>query len=121
MVSDIPAGDGKNDNLFYSVVSLGYGGERFYSSDEDDDSREDTTTDSSSGSLASASSDTEAEVTAEERNMRNLTLKNTTFNAHAQNLLRDPAPAVRLGQERRPSPPVISVREAVDALLTLRI
>ena len=53
--------------------------------------------------------------------MRSLTLKNTTFNAHAQNLLRDPAPAVRLGQERRPSPPVISVREAVDAFLTLGI
>jgi hypothetical protein len=119
LLSDIPAGDGKNDNLFLQcIVSLGYGGERFYSSDEDEDSKEDAT-DSSGGGLASASSDTEAEVTAEERNMRNLTLKNTTFNAHAQNLLRDPAPAVRLGQERRPSPPVISVREAVDAFLTL--
>ncbi len=107
-------GTGKTITFLNSVVSLGYGGERFYSSDEDEDSKEDTTTDSG-GSLASASSDTEAEVTAEERNMRNLTLKNTTFNAHAQNLLRDPAPAVRLGQDRRPSPPVISVREAVDA------
>jgi hypothetical protein len=63
-------------------------------------------------------SDTEGseQVTPEERNMRNLTLKNTTFNAHAQNLRDPPATAasggpVRLGQEKRPSPPVISVRQ----------
>ena len=47
--------------------------------------------------------------------MRNVTLKNTTFNAHAQNLRDPPASSagpVRLGGEKRPSPPVISVREA---------
>jgi hypothetical protein len=88
----------------------GYGGERFYSSDEDepeDEAKKEDEPDS-----RTASSDTE-ELTPEERNMRNVTLKNTTFNAHAQNL-RDPLPAsgqVRLGQEKRPTPPVISVRQ----------
>ena len=50
--------------------------------------------------------------------MRNVTLKNTTFNAHAQNLRDPPASSagpVRLGGEKRPSPPVISVREAAQS------
>jgi hypothetical protein len=92
----------------------GYGGERFYSSDEDDEDEEQQKKeeDDEPDSNRTAASDTE-ELTPEERNMRNVTLKNTTFNAHAQNLLRDPPllPPVRLGQERRPTPPVISVRK----------
>jgi hypothetical protein len=96
-------------------LHTGYGGERFYSSDEDEEDEQQKKDDDEpdSSRTAASSSDTE-ELTPEERNMRNVTLKNTTFNAHAQNL-RDPLPAlgppVRLGQERRPTPPIISVRK----------
>jgi len=82
---------------------IGYGGDMYYSSDEDDAKEPDR------------KSETEYsdELTQEERNVVNITKKNTSFNSHAQNL-KDPSgsPLPKLGVDKKHTP-IISVRPFV--------
>jgi len=82
---------------------IGYGGDMYYSSDEDDVKEPDRR------------SETEysEELTQEERNVVNITKKNTSFNSHAQNL-KDPSgsPLPKLGVDKKHTP-IISVRPFV--------
>ena len=82
---------------------IGYGGECYYSSEGEDDEE---------GIPAKPDTEYSEELTQEERNVINITKKNTTFNSHSQNLKESPTPQVKLGQEKKHTP-VISVRPFV--------
>ena len=83
---------------------IGYGGDMYYSSDEEDAKEPDGKSDTS---------DYSEELTQEERNVMNITKKNTSFNSHPQNL-KDPSssPAPKLGVDKKHTP-IISVRPFV--------
>ena len=83
---------------------IGYGGDMYYSSDEEDAKEPDGKSDNS---------DYSEELTQEERNVMNITKKNTSFNSHPQNL-KDPSssPAPKLGVDKKHTP-IISVRPFV--------
>ena len=86
---------------------IGYGGDMYYSSDEEEPrakpDRKSADTDYSQSE----------ELTQEERNVLNITKKNTSFNSHPQNL-KDPSssPMPKLGVDKKHTP-IISVRPFV--------
>lgn len=90
---------------------IGYGGDEVLYSSEDD---EDTSTSSRCGKRDEK--DAGDELTVEEKNVLNLTRKNTTFNAHAQNLNGNGAAQnstpLRLGVDKKVTP-LITVRPFV--------
>ena len=82
---------------------IGYGGDMYYSSEEEDAKEPD----------GKSGGDYTEELTQEERNVLNITKKNTSFNSHPQNL-KDPggAPMPKLGVDKKHTP-IISVRPFV--------
>ena len=86
---------------------IGYGGDMYYSSDDDEvTARPDHRPDKHQEHVSE-------ELTQEERNVLNITKKNTSFNSHPQNL-KDPnsSPLPKLGVDKKHTP-VISVRPFV--------
>ena len=75
---------------------IGYGGEEC-SSDSDSEI---------SAEISNKESETNDELTVEEKNVLNLTRQNTTFNAHAQNLNSEASntPLLRLGVDKKVTP-----------------
>ena len=82
---------------------IGYGGDIYYSSDDEDAKEPDVKPDT----------DYSEELSQEERNVLNITKKNTSFNSHPQNL-KDPSssPLPKLGVDKKHTP-IISVRPFV--------
>ena len=82
---------------------IGYGGDMYYSSEEEEAAEPERKSDN----------DYSEELTQEERNVLNITKKNTSFNSHPQNL-KDPtgSPVPKLGVDKKHTP-VISVRPFV--------
>ena len=82
---------------------IGYGGDMYYSSEEEDAKEPD----------GKSGGDYTEELTQEERNVLNITKKNTSFNSHPQNL-KDPggSPMPKLGVDKKHTP-IISVRPFV--------
>ena len=88
---------------------IGYGGTDKFDSDSEDDFSSDDDTKGPPSPME--------ELTVEERNLINLTKKNTNFNAHSQNLTSDEN-RLMLGAEKKAAPPLITVRPFVQGALS---
>eukprot|EP00095_Tigriopus_kingsejongensis_P012209 maker-scaffold927_size80360-snap-gene-0.17 protein:Tk12209 transcript:maker-scaffold927_size80360-snap-gene-0.17-mRNA-1 annotation:"flocculation protein flo11 isoform x1" len=96
----------ENGEEMYEIIGFGGRAEEV-GSDDDDDSDDEPL------SLGGGTKPGDEPPTPEERNVLNLTQKNTLFNSKAENLC-DAGQAVRLGAEKKASPPLITVQPFVS-------